>query len=234
MKTRNWLALMVLIAFMVSVLGCKIIELANDKFHDVETKAGVKSIREEVGGLGEYFIVDKNKKEKFFDTFEEAKKALYEEYGKPEPGQGREEMASGADGECFTADTRVLMADNTFKRIIDVETGDHVQTLDIRAGRITPKPVTNLYYAHQDHYYLINLKLRTTAQHPFFAAEGTWKKARELRVGDRIVSDGEPIGISSIKRIKLDHIVYNFRVADSHNYFVSPDGTDLYVVHNCK
>jgi hypothetical protein len=146
----------------------------------------------------------------------------------------REQMDASAGGECFTADTWVWMANNTFKRIIDLEIGDRVQTFDVGIGKMIPKPVTNLYYAHQNHYYLINDVLKTTAQHPFFTAEGTWKVAGKLNVGDHIRSDAKSIVIRSIERIASKHTVYNFRVADSHNYFVSPDREELYLVHNCK
>ncbi|WP_207683137.1 polymorphic toxin-type HINT domain-containing protein [Desulfonema magnum] len=57
-------------------------------------------------------------------------------------------------------------------------------------------------------------------------------KVADLKVGDRIVSIDSEIKVASVKKIKYDHRVYNFRVENSHNYFVSADGKNFYLVHN--
>jgi intein/homing endonuclease len=128
----------------------------------------------------------------------------------------------------------VLLDSGTFKRIADLNVGEHVQSYDESTGEVVAKEVTKLYEADQDHYFLINGKLKVTATHPFYTAEREWKTVSALQVGDRIASHGTPLEIVSIERVAVDHHVYNFRVEDSHNYFVSPDGQDLYLVHNCK
>ena len=135
---------------------------------------------------------------------------------------------------CFTPDTKILMGDQTFKEIVNLKLGDVVQSFDFESGKIVPQKVTRLYTTDQDHYYLINGKLKVTATHPFFTSEGKWKKVLELKIGDRIQSDGvgKSIEITSIEKKELAHQVYNFRVAEGHNYFVSPDGIELYLSHN--
>ncbi len=138
------------------------------------------------------------------------------------------------NGGCFTPDTKVLMGDKTFKEIVDLKLGDVVQTFDVETGKMVPQKVTTLYYGEGDHYYLINGKLKVTGSHPFLTTEGKWKEAFKLRVGDRIQSDGagKAVEITSIEKKELAHQVYNFRVAEGHNYFVSPDGIELYLSHN--
>ncbi|GAG41331.1 unnamed protein product [marine sediment metagenome] len=87
-----------------------------------------------------------------------------------------------------------------------------------------------------DEYYLINNFLKVTALHPFLIVgpEELWKKASELRVGDRVKSVSGGIAIRSIKKVKMDEKinVHSFRVADSKNYLVGDENDGLYVVHN--
>jgi hypothetical protein len=137
---------------------------------------------------------------------------------------------------CFTPDTKVLMGDQTFKEIVDLKLGDMVQTFDVETGKMVSQKSTRLFTADQDYYYLINAKLKVTATYPFFTSEGKWKEVHQLKVGDKIQSDGvgKAIEITSIEKQDIDYQVYNFRVAEGHNYFISPDRIGLYLVHNAK
>jgi hypothetical protein len=137
---------------------------------------------------------------------------------------------------CFTSDTKVLMGDQTFKEIVNLKLGDMVQTFDVESGKMVPQKVTRLFTGDQDHYYLINGKLKVTGSHPFLTSEGKWKEVHRLKVGDKIQSGviGKSIEITSVEKKEVDQEVYNFMVAEGHNYFVSPDGIELYLVHNGK
>jgi hypothetical protein len=137
---------------------------------------------------------------------------------------------------CFTPDTKVLMGDQTFKNIVDLKIGDLVQSFDAESGKKIIQKVTRLYTANQNHYYLINRHLKVTGSHPFITPEGKRKEVYQLKVGDKIQSDGvgKSIEIISVEKKDMDHQVYNFQVAEGHNYFVSPDGIELYLVHNGK
>jgi len=138
----------------------------------------------------------------------------------------------GGGGGCFAYDTKVLMADNSLKRIIDLREGDMVLAQDIDSDEKVVREVTATYRADQDHYYLINNSLKVTAEHPLFTDKGEWIEAVDLAPGDRIVSTDGVITIDSIRKVKHDHRVYNFSVKDSHNYFVSATGKNYYLVHN--
>ena len=60
--------------------------------------------------------------------------------------------------------------------------------------------------------------------------EGGWRAAGYLRVGDRLLRpDGKWTRILGIKRERKSETVYNFAVADNHNYVVGTYGT---LVHN--
>ncbi len=143
-----------------------------------------------------------------------------------------ESMSSG--GDCFSYDTLVLMSDNSLKRIIDLHVNDVVCARDIKTGKLVARKVTDKYRADQDHYYLINGALKITATHPVFTDENKWVYVADLSVGDKIASVDGVIEITSLEKVKYDHRVYNFRVEDSHNYFVSAKGKNYYLVHNSK
>lgn len=133
---------------------------------------------------------------------------------------------------CFTYDTMVLMADNSMKRIIDLQVGDIVQTYDIKTRKKAIKKVTGIYRSDQDHYYLINQELKITATHPVFTVGNKWVKVANLREGDMILSIIGVIAINSIEKVNYNHRVYNFRVDAGNNYFVSLYGKNFYLVHN--
>ncbi|MBU2622126.1 MAG: tetratricopeptide repeat protein [Proteobacteria bacterium] len=145
-----------------------------------------------------------------------------------------EAASAGRGGGCFSYDTKVLMADNSFKRIIDLREGEYVKACDIDAGEVVNRKVTNKYRADQNHYYLINSDIRITENHPVFTADAKWVKVADLEVGDSMATIDGSVKISSIDRIEYDHRVYNFQVDDSHNYYVSAHGKEVYLVHNSK
>jgi hypothetical protein len=153
----------------------------------------------------------------------------------PELLQPRRSAPASTGGiGCFTPDIKVLMGDQTFKNIVDLKIGDLVQSFDIESGKKIVRKVTRVYTANQDHYYLINHNLKVTGSHPIITPEGKWKEVRKLKLGDKIQSDqvGKAIEITSIEKKDLNHRVYNFKVEEGHNYFVSPDGIEVYLVHN--
>jgi tetratricopeptide (TPR) repeat protein len=150
-------------------------------------------------------------------------------------GDGNDGGGGGGDGGgCFIYDTQVLMGDNTLKRIIDLREGDMVAARDMVSGKSVVRRVTDTYRADQDHYYLINGTLKITATHPVYIAEGRWVNVSDLKIGDVIYGFNGTKEIGSLSRVEQDNRVYNFRVEDSHNYFVTAHGTDYFLVHNSK
>ena len=89
--------------------------------------------------------------------------------------------------------------------------------------------------------HLGDSKIRTTAGHPFFVVDrdiqdsGKWILAQDLLPGDELLSaDGLPLTISAVTRDESPAVpVYNFCVAEQHNYHVRLPETDHFVlVHN--
>ncbi len=132
---------------------------------------------------------------------------------------------------CFTPETKILMADGSLKNISDVVVGDILKSYNEETGRLVATNVVKTYKFNQNHYYLINKGIKITAKHRFLTDSG-WKRACDLKVSDKIKSQGKFIEVGSIDLIApLDIKVYNLEV-DKHHSFLVSDGVDPYVVHN--
>ena len=163
-------------------------------------------------------------------TIREAKENI--EVLRAERGAFNDEVDSRTKAEgCFTADTKIL-TEKGHKRIADIKAGDRVLTVDAEGNPAANKVVKTLTF-NNNHYYFINEKIKVTAQHRFYTGEG-WTKTQDLKVGDKIqLSSGAFEEIISKERFPADLTVYNLHIADNHNFFVSADGKNGYLVHNC-
>lgn len=140
------------------------------------------------------------------------------------------EVLPGGWGPCFAYDTLVLMADNSLKYIGDIQAGEQVQAYDTETGQIIIADVIATGNGEADYYYLINSNLKVTPPHPFFTADGKWTKVEDLKVGDNIRSIEGLVGIASIEKVNSAQPIFNISVGDYHNFFVSTDGKDFYLV----
>lgn len=145
--------------------------------------------------------------------------------------EAKNKQMSGPTGGCFTPDTLVLM-ESGCKRIADIKAGDRVLSVDSKGNRAVNEVVRH-YILTNNHYYIINGKIKVTARHLFYTSDGD-KRVQDLQTGDRIkMSDGTFEAIVSKERIERDLTVYNLDVAENDNFFVSSDGARGYLVHNC-
>jgi hypothetical protein len=90
----------------------------------------------------------------------------------------------------------------------------------------------------EQRYQLIKLTLdsgdsiETTAEHPFYLKGKGWNPASSLKVGEPLqLHNGTTVVIKQIETGIRVEKVYNFTVANTHNYFVGEDGV---LVHNIK
>jgi hypothetical protein len=112
----------------------------------------------------------------------------------------------------------VLTADGA-KSIADVKVGDRVLSSDA-AGRQVEADVIKTYAEQGYHYFLINDRIKVTALHRFFTDHG-WKKARELKAGDRIMTqDGRFEEILALEWLAADLDVYNLTISVNHNFYI--------------
>jgi len=133
---------------------------------------------------------------------------------------------------CFPAGTPVAV-EGGYKNIEQVQAGDLVWSWHEETGNLALKPVLHTMSRESD--ALVELRLgadvvQATPEHPFWA-NGGWKVAGELVVGDTVLrSDGLTMPISAVTHhTEQPATVYNFEVADWHTYLVS---WWMFVVHN--
>ena len=141
------------------------------------------------------------------------------------------ELVIGTTSGCFPAGTLVQKGDGGFKRIENVRPGDVLMTYDIGSDLFTTSPVKEVYLFDNNHYYVVNNKLKVTAGERFLTPEG-WKRAQYLKTGDYILSARRMKEVTSVTLVHEPVKVYNLHVANSHNFYVAPDKTVTYLVHN--
>ncbi len=138
-------------------------------------------------------------------------------------------------GTCFNsfeAGTWVETANGPVP-IEEIEVGTYVLGYDEETGEIGYYPVTHLI-SHLD-FKVVYLTIDgevivTTAEHPFYTAEGEWVDAIDLRVGDEIRTAEWTTGVvSSVYEVTRPQPMYNFTVGIAHTYFV---GNAKWLVHN--
>lgn len=141
---------------------------------------------------------------------------------------------------CFTAETRITMADGKEKNVSEIAQNDFIlnplYNAPIRVSKIVKGPEKKPLYQLE----VNNKKLTVTEDHPFLTRQG-WVRADSLKRNDMLLGDGEPQKITLIK--KLGHRkpieVYNFELdsewAEAHLVKANgiPSG-DLTVQTNLK
>jgi RHS repeat-associated protein len=138
--------------------------------------------------------------------------------------------------QCFVAGTMVTTADGE-KRIEDISVGDIVlsaePSLDEQAAPPIEAVVVRTFVREAPEVLDIRVRNETitaTPEHPFWVVDQGWTAAGELRPGSELLTkDGLVVHVNSIESRRGSFKVYNFEVAGSHTYFVSPLGL---LVHN--
>ncbi len=142
----------------------------------------------------------------------------------------------------FTADTEVLMADGSRKRIADVQPGDKVLAAPESSPDATPTAATvETVITGMGEKQLVDISvdggdpITATDGHPFWLPyQQRWVDADQLVPGDWLrTSAGTYVQVTAIAHRKAWGTVYNLTVADQHTYYVVAGGSPV-LVHNCK
>lgn len=135
---------------------------------------------------------------------------------------------------CFVAGTRVLMTNNDYKNIEDVQIGDSVYCYDDENKEISSAVVENILTSKQDS--LINIRLDNddsficTSMHPIYSETyARYVNAGELKAGDVLKTNNGYVRIYSVETLEKENTVYNLTVSNHHNYFVTSSNI---LVHN--
>ncbi|RLB86212.1 MAG: hypothetical protein DRH10_10635, partial [Deltaproteobacteria bacterium] len=153
----------------------------------------------------------------------------------------------GIDGgdtplKCFSAGTKITMADGTLKNIEDIKVGDRILAYDIEQHKIVSTIATYVKELVRTGIYDINDGLiSVTDDHPFYVRKATgvktwaainpkrsnlfypYRKAAQLEIGDELLTiKGKWIKINSITQRTEKTKVYTFSVlSKAHNYFAN-------------
>jgi hypothetical protein len=93
--------------------------------------------------------------------------------------------------ECLHPDTEITMADNTTKKIKDIQIGDMVMTFNEETKQVESKKVIKVHEnisIHEDFYEIETLgsKIKITGNHKVLLETGVWKRVDDLEIGDVI------------------------------------------------
>ncbi len=156
-------------------------------------------------------------------------------------GQCRNEFGFCGDGECcydfpnrrtetpencgtdcvssFLAGTKITTDNNLEKNIEKIKVGDLVLSFNEKTSSLTKSKVLQVFEHDADGYYIINGKIKVTAEHPIWV-NGEWKKVRELKIGDALMTKDKTYApIYSISYVEEKIKVYNLKVEDTQTYF---------------
>jgi hypothetical protein len=137
---------------------------------------------------------------------------------------------------CFTAGTKITLADGSTKNIEDIKIGDTVIGFDPATGKTINSKVTDTANRMVDSYYIVkteNSSVNATAGHRFYVGNGEYKALSDLNPGDMLyIYDGgknQTIKDTIISKtlVEKETTVYNFSTDNFHNYVANN-----YFVHN--
>ena len=139
-------------------------------------------------------------------------------------------------GSCFIAGTKVSLG-QSFKNIEDIQIGDIVLSYNEQTHKNEYSKVlqTMIHYVNEEIYdlYIEDEVLSVTGIHRFYIKQNDfiqWIAAENLQVGDNVLlANGTWHEIKDIKVSVQLTTVYNFEVANNHNYYV---GKNQILAHN--
>ncbi|GEM_PF-4218897 len=163
--------------------------------------------------------------------------------------------AGVARQECAQPDSHPRAPDGTWtiggyrvttKNIEDVTDRDLVLAKDPDTGELAGKAVLQTFRRVSDHLRILRIRnadgteqtIETTNEHPFWVPDRGWVNAGDLATGDTVThTDGLSAELlaTTFEPHPEGIAVYNFEVADLHNYFVSqsPRAPPVLVHNTC-
>jgi len=146
---------------------------------------------------------------------------------------------SAFDKTCFSGDTPLIVPNGPgWKNAEEIRVDDLLASRDEHEpdGEVRWKRVEEVFVTQAELWELCwnGRKIRTTPEHPFFVEGRGWTPARELTTGSLLATmEGRYLPVESIASTGRRETVYNFRIADSHTYFVGkPEWEQRLWAHN--
>jgi len=133
---------------------------------------------------------------------------------------------------CFITGTKVLTTEG-IKNIENLNIDDIVLSYNTNNNTTTNAKIIQCFRKQVTSYYKVTFEkqiLYVTEEHPFYVSEKGWVRVKDLIADEYILSiDNKKHKIENISLIKGSIAVYNIRVDNFNNYFVTPIGL---LVHN--
>ena len=137
---------------------------------------------------------------------------------------------------CFTADTPVVMADGSTKRIDQVEVGERVLAHDPATGEDVAATVERTFVHEKVPTLRVTTTggvVETTATHPFYVEDRGYTPADQLHEGDTLhTPNGQVTQVVSIQATGHHETVHNLAIGGLHNYHVVTNTGQPILVHN--
>ena len=132
-------------------------------------------------------------------------------------------------GGCFSAGTRISMADGTTRRIETLRAGDFVLSYDAALKTLVLGTVVQTFrHRAPKEFVVIDGALRATPNHPLFA-NGDWLPLDGVMENDELVrlftpedpddASTRPEPVRTIERVRGNKAIYDLEVSGLHNYF---------------
>lgn len=133
---------------------------------------------------------------------------------------------------CFTGETLVY-TNNGYKAIQNIELGDKVYSFNLEQLEYEFREVDKLINHMTDEIYEITLNnneiIRTTWCHPFKVLNKEKTLVKDLEIGDQLITkDDKVYYITKIEKLNKQEVVYEIRVKDNHNYFITNSSIFVY------
>ena len=133
---------------------------------------------------------------------------------------------------CFTGET-LIYTDKGYKAIQNIELGDKVYSFNLEQLEYEFKEVDKLINHMTDEIYEITLNnneiIRTTWCHPFKVLNKEKTLVKDLEIGDQLITkDDKVYYITKIEKLSKQEVVYEIRVKDNYNYFITNSSIFVY------
>ena len=135
---------------------------------------------------------------------------------------------------CLVAGTLVL-TENGERPIELLQIGDKVWALNLESQQNELADVVRLFEREAPETWILTIEggnqIETTDEHPFYVEGRGFLRTEQLQVGDRLRTfAGETVVLAALGTRPEPRRVFNFEVAEQHNYYV---GSLQVLVHNC-
>ena len=139
---------------------------------------------------------------------------------------------AASPGCCLLPETHITLADRSYKKIEDIQVGDEVLSFDPNKNLFTTGKVANiLAYTKKTGHFIINNKLKLTADHPVWIKNKQWVRAADLKKNNIMIDEsGHEEKLANIRRVEKPVFVYDISIeGEVKSYFAEGYLTNTFI-----